>query len=129
MLENRWKILDPNYPEDLPWDGQEIYIAVVKGLVDGKPSNKAYSGKVSITIFGGLKWLQELESNIVKSYGQCAHIIWQRKPPVPKLPKQWRIVGPTRCEKHTCECYDNSYCLGGPENCPNGIKTREFSYE
>ena len=121
-----WNIMDPEFPDELPEVGQRVYVAIVDGPLN-KDSNKAFSEVYTIE-YRGLEWLQLWYESLRKepTYGKDVTIIWVEIPPAPKLPKQWRVCGPTVCENHKCDDYDNGYCMGR-KKCADGKIHREFS--
>lgn len=121
----RWKLLDLNFPDELPKEGDKIYTAVVSG-----PKMKAETTvfeKVTALECPGIEKLEVLCDICRLKYGEDSIVIWQPVPPPPKLPKKWKLSTPTRCDNERCEHYDNGYCLGGDPLCKTGYEHPEFS--
>lgn len=123
-----WNVADPAFPEELPCVGEYIYVAVVDGPI-GQKSAKPLS-QVMTQQYRGIEWLKDwyktLRSN--SHFGPDATIIWIKKPPKPLLPMEWKICGPTVCEDHLCDGYDDGYCMSeNSEHCPKAKIHKEFS--
>lgn len=121
-----WDVLNPLFPDELPEVGKRIYVAIV----DGPPNTDATKvlADVYTITFQGLEWLKTWYAALKDDpdYGENATIVWVKIPPAPKLPAKWRICEPVVCENHTCEDYDNGYCMRR-KKCNEGKIHREFS--
>lgn len=121
-----WNIMDPAFPDELPEIGERVYVAIVDGPLNTDATN-VYADTYTIT-FQGVEWLEAWYYTLRKDeiYGKDVTIIWVRIPPAPKVPTKWRVCGPTVCENHKCDDYDNGYCMGRKQ-CADGKIHREFS--
>lgn len=123
-----WNVADPSFPEELPAYGERIYLAIVDGPV-GQNSTKSLS-TVYEGQYMGLDWLKNWYKELHRdpAYGPNATIIWVKIPPKPLLPEEWKVCGPTVCEDHHCDGYDNGYCMSDDgDHCPKAKVHKEFS--
>lgn len=121
-----WTVLNPRWPDSWPDDLQAIYMAFVS--VDAQGNMKEVLENPIPCVCPVTDWfVKSLVDKVTTRYGNEAVILWQPVPPSPRLPKCWRLLQNVRCENHSCEYYDNSYCMNGPEDCPHGIPNQEFS--
>ena len=122
MFLNNWRVLDPDFPEEFPGFGELIYTAVLN-----EESNKIMS-PISSKTFGHKDVVGNWYRSLRKIYGNGIVIVWQPVPPEPVIPQKWRITKPIICSgnTHSCQFYDNGYCMNGPENCPQKKIHREF---
>lgn len=121
VTNNQWKVLDLDFPKEMPRIGQEIYKVVVdveKGVVLVPREERFVQ---SIEQMEG--WYRVSE----KIFGTRIAILWQPVPPRPELPDKWEIIDAIACTGDgQCQYCKDKYCSGGPQQCPQAKTFHKF---
>ena len=121
VTNNQWKVLDLNFPKEIPQIGQEIYKIIVdmdKGIVL-VPREERF-----------IQSVEQMESWYrlsQKIFGARIAILWQPIPPRPELPDKWEIIDAIACTGDgQCQYCKDTCCIGGPQQCPQAKAFRKF---